>query len=87
MARRRIWRRKPEAEKERRRKMAREKQKVRRLEGQKFKDSPETKVSDMKQKPEVEARYLALSPMMKETVDNLVSRGLSMEKVINGLRS
>ncbi len=43
--------------------------------------------SEVKVSPEIEARYLALSPMLKETVDNLVSSGLSMEKVINGIRS
>jgi hypothetical protein len=77
MARRRIWRNKPKAEKERRRKMAMEK-------------AGNQELGNRKEKPvnpEIEARYRTLSPMMKETVDSLVSSGLSMEKVINGLRS
>jgi hypothetical protein len=67
--------------------MEREKQKMRRLEDQKVGVNPGTKVPNMKPNPKTDARYRMLSPMLKETVDNLVSSGLSMEKVINGIRS
>jgi len=36
---------------------------------------------------EIEAKYRMLSPMTQEVVDHLVATGLSMEKVINGIRS
>jgi hypothetical protein len=57
------------------------------VESQRSEGQPARKTAGKKLSPEIESRYRMLSPMMKETVDNLVSSGLSVEKVINGLRS
>lgn len=80
MARRRIWRNKPEAERERRREL--EKQKVGRFEGKKV--GSETKVPDVKPDPKTDPRYRMLSPMMQDIVDGLVARGLDFETALRG---
>jgi len=91
MARKRVWRNKTPEEKERRRLMNREKHKPevgppqkRRIKSRRS----EVEGSEPKTNPEIlDACYRRLSPMTREVVDNLVATGLSMEKVINGIRN
>jgi len=81
MARRRIWRRKPAQEKERRRKIPTEKEAPVKSASLVFSE----KFNGVN--PEIDACYRGLSPMTREVVDHLVATGLSIEKVINGIRS
>jgi len=80
MGRRRKWRNKPLEEKERRRAFNLKKRPALKM--------VDDKVSDMKLDPAIiDSHYRRLSSMTREIVDNLVATGLSIEKVINGIRN
>jgi hypothetical protein len=70
MGRRRIWRRKPDAEKERRSGKRKEK----------IENRNEEPAS-----PETDPRYMALSTMLREQVDGMLSLGIPLDQIMRGL--
>lgn len=87
---RRIWRNrnKPEAEKERRRLLNKEKKspQLNPLRSSSSKNLTGQGRSEAKVSPEIESRwYRSLSPLMKETVDCMLAQGIPMAQVIRGL--
>jgi hypothetical protein len=75
-----VWRNKTAEEKERRRVFNLEKNRPPRKEERE-------NSKEILPHPEIDACYRRLSPETREVVDNLVATGLSMEKVINGIKS